>query len=194
MALWRRRAAFWPRWEEPLSTIRPSACQARRRPVGRGGGTSRSLSCLRRTRPRVRSGPRPRAGSSGRGRGRRAGAASPPGCARIGPPGRAGAPASALGLRLCAVQVSMPGTGTTEDENGEAVRVWGAKNASGLGVPVESAEAGTWSMDRSRLGGSLLLRVDGVRGVAQGRRTWIVRHPPQKQRWRFEGDGGPWAP
>ena len=47
-----------------------------------------------------------------------------------------------------------------------------------LGLPVEGAEAGTSCIDRSRLGGSLLLRVDGVRGATRARRKWIVRlHP-----------------
>jgi hypothetical protein len=56
--------------------------------------------------------------------------------------------------------------------------VWGAKNASGLGVPMDGGEAGTVTMDRSRLGGSLLLRVDGVLGVVQAQRQSIVRPPP----------------
>jgi hypothetical protein len=39
-----------------------------------------------------------------------------------------------------------------------------------------------WSMDRSRLGGSLLLRVDSVLGVVQGRRKWGLSGLHQKQR------------
>ncbi len=42
-------------------------------------------------------------------------------------------------------------------------------------------------MDRSRLGGSLLLRVDGVRGVTLGAAKADCPPPPQKQHCRSEG-------
>jgi len=50
---------------------------------------------------------------------------------------------------------------------------------------VEDAEAGMSCIDRSRPGGSLLLRVDGVRGVTPGRRRWIVRHARDDARYQL---------
>jgi hypothetical protein len=58
---------------------------------------------------------------------------------------------------------------------GSVARLWGAKNASGLGLPVDGAEAGKWSRDRV---GWVARCVDGVLGVVQGQRKLIVRPPP----------------